>query len=382
MKFKSTIYLLLFLLVPLFLTNCKSAKKALKQGNYDESVLLSVEKLRSNSDHQNSIEILQNAYPGALQQHLNTIERGKTTQDLFVWEKTMDAYRALNKLYDAISTCPKCIEITSAKSYYKEEQSAREKATQIRYQEGKRLLTAGGRENARNAYTHFEIAHSLTPNYRDTPNLLEEAYVEASFKVVVEQVLVTSRSFQLSNEYFQREIDNFLKTNKKLNRFVQFYTPQEAGELKLKPDHVITLQFDDFVVGQTLIERNTKTVEKDSVKIGETKIRDRPTPVYGKVKAELTLHRKSIHSSGLLNLSIQDFQQNKMVQNKKFEGSFDWKSEWATYKGDERALSSNELKLTKIKEQNPPPPQQLFIEFSKPLHSQVTTFLRKYYADF
>src|SRR5690606_18333277 len=117
-------------------------------------------------------------------------------------------------------------------------------------------------------------------------------------------------------------------------------------------------------------------------KIGDTKIRDRPTPVYGKVKAELTLHRKSIHSSGLLNLSIQDFQQNKMVQNKKFEGSFDWKSEWATYKGDERALSSNELKLTKIKEQNPPPPHQLFIEFSKPLHSQVTTFLRKYYADF
>lgn len=366
----------------LFIPGCKSAKKALKQGNYDESVLRATDKLRSNNDHESSIEILRTAYPGALQQHLNSIEKSKSSDNIFAWEVVLNDYMALNKLYEAISTCPKCMEITSAKKYYHEEKSAREKATQIRYSEGKKLLAAGGRENARNAFNYFERTNSLTKNFENVNTLLDEAYAEASFKVVVEQVLVTSRSFQLSNEYFQKEIDNFLKTNKKLNRFVQFYTPEEATNLNLKPDHVITLQFDDFVVGQTLIERNTKTVEKDSVKIGETKIRDRPTPVYGKVKADYTLHRKSVHSSGLLNLSIQDYQQQKMVQNKKFEGTFDWKLEWATFKGDERALSSNELKLTKIKEQSPPPPQQLFIEFSKPLYNQVTTYLKKYYADY
>lgn len=382
MKIKPTLIVTIILILPFLLLNCKSAKKALKKGNYDESVLLAVDKLRSNSDHQSSIDILKNAYSGALQQHLNSIDKNKTSTDILSWENIFHDYQALNKLYDAISACSACMQIAPARNYYNEEKSAREKATQIRYQEGNRYLEAGGRENARIAYNHFEVAQSLTDGYENVNNLLEQAYSEASYKIVVEQVLVTSKSYQLSNEYFQREIDNFLKTNKKINKFVQFYTPEEATEMKLQPDHVLTLQFDDFVVGQTLIERNTKAVEKDSVKIGETKIRDRPTPVYGKVKADFTAHRKSVHSSGLLDLTIRDFKQNKVVQNKKFEGSFDWRHEWGTFKGDERALNDNELKLSKIREQNPPPPQQLFIEFSKPLYSQVTSYLRNYYSKY
>lgn len=102
---------------------------------------------------------------------------------------------------------------------------------------------------------------------------MDLAYEIASFKVVVEQVLVTSKTYKLSNEYFQDKIDEFLKTNKRLNKFVRFYNPNEAAEIKLQPDHVVTLQFDDFVVGQTLIEKNTETVvSKDSVKIGEKMI--------------------------------------------------------------------------------------------------------------
>lgn len=382
MKNKYYISLLAFLLISVLLTDCKSAKKALKQGNYDQSVLLAVEKLRSNDQHRNSPEILKNAYHGALQQHLNAIDKNQSGSDPYRWEAILNDYQALNKLYDAISTCQICTELTEAKSYYNEEQSAREKATDIRYQEGNRLLKTGGRDHARKAFEHFEKVNSLTANYKNVNSLLSEAYEEASFKVVVEQVLVTSKRYQLSNEYFQQEIDNFLQTNKNLNKFVRFYTPEEATTEKLTPDHVITLQFDDFTVGQTVIDRHTKTVEKDSIKVGEKKVRDRMVPVYEKVKADFTTHKKLIHSSGLLDVAIREFQQNKLVQNKKFEGSFDWFCEWGTYKGDERALTPDLKKLSQVREQNPPPPQQLFVEFSKPIYNQLTAYLRNFYAGY
>ena len=53
----------------------------------------------------------------------------------------------------------------------------------------------------------------MVPNFREATRLLDEAYQTASFKVVVEQVLVTSRAYQLSNAYFQDRINEFLQTN-------------------------------------------------------------------------------------------------------------------------------------------------------------------------
>src|SRR5690606_29405047 len=98
--------------------------------------------------------------------------------------------------------------------------------------------------------------------------------------------------------------------------------------------------------------------------------------------ADFTTHKKLIHSSGLLDVAIREFQQNKLVQNKKFEGSFDWFCEWGTYKGDERALTPDLKKLSQVREQNPPPPQQLFVEFSKPIYNQLTAYLRNFYAGY
>ncbi len=161
----------------------------------------------------------------------------------------------------------------------------------------------------------------MVSNFRDATRLIEEAYETASFKVVVEQVLVTSRAYQLSNAYFQDRINEFLQTKRRLNKFVRFYTPKEATDDKVRPDHVVTLQFDDFVVGQTLVERNTEEViSKDSVKTGEATVAGKKVPVYGKVKAKLSRNRKIVASKGLLDMQIQDFGMKKIVFQDKFPG--------------------------------------------------------------
>lgn len=376
-------FLLLSLVLSSFLLqNCKSAKKSLKRGNYDESVLRAVPKVNDNA-RSSSVDILKEAYPLALQQHQDDLKRQENDSDPFRWERTAATYTQLNALYKAIQGCTNCARLVTAHSFFDQERDARDKAATARYEAGQGTLRQGGRENARRAFEHFEVANAMVPNYRDAAKMMDEAYETASFKVVVEQVLVTSRAYQLSNAYFQDRINEFLQTNRRLNKFVRFYTPQEATNDKVRPDHVVTLQFDDFVVGQTLVERNTEEVtSKDSVKTGEVTVDGKKVPVYGKVKAKLSRNRKIVVSKGLLDMQIQDFGTKKLVFQDKFPGEYRWVSEWGSYNGDERALTPDQLRMTKTREQNPPLPQDLFVEFSKPIYNSLTSRLRSFYEKY
>jgi len=375
-------FLLAFLLSSFLLQNCKSAKKSLKRGDYDESVLRAVPKVNDNA-RSSSTDILKEAYPLALQQHLDDLKRQENDSDPFRWERTAEIYTQLNTLYNTIQGCANCARLVTARSFFDQERDARDKAATARYEAGQGTLRQGGRENARRAFEHFEVANAMVPNFRDATRLMDEAYETASFKVVVEQVLVTSRAYQLSNAYFQDRINEFLQTNRRLNKFVRFYTPQEATDDKVRPDHVVTLQFDDFVVGQTLVERNTEEVtSKDSVKTGEATVDGKKVPVYGKVKAKLSRNRKTVVSKGLLDMQIQDFGTKKIVFQDKFPGEYRWVSEWGSYNGDERALTADQLRMTKSRERNPPPPQDLFIEFSKPIYNNLTARLRSFYEKY
>jgi hypothetical protein len=380
---KRTFLLSLILPVLFLIVGCGSAKKSLKKGNYDDSVIRSAEKLMDNPSHASSAEILKEAYPAAVEQHLGEAQRALSSSDPFRHEQEVKSYESLNKLYRILSKCNSCMTITDAKSYESQEYNARNNAAKVRYDLADELLVKADRQSARKAYDHLERVSSLVPGYREVDSKLNHAYHIASFKVVVEQVLVTSKRYQLSNEYFQDRVDEFLKTNQKINRFVRFYNPEEATRAGLQPDHVITLQFDDFVVGQTLLEKNTETVtSKDSVKVGEKVIGKAKIPIYNRVTAKYTTNRKTVHSAGLLDMQIRDFKTKTIVNKDKFDGEYNWMCEWAHFNGDERALTPAQLRMCKSQELLPPDPQQLFIEFSKPIYDRLTIKLRNFYEKY
>lgn len=368
----------------LMVVGCRpSARKALNRGQYDESVLRAVDRLKDNPRNTSAAEVLKEAYPAALSQNLDDIRLFQAKNEPFRDELIAESYIRLNSLYDAIRGCPACMRMVEARSFYEQEQSARQSAASVRYENGLSLLAQGGRENARQAFENFERAERMVPNFRDVAQKLNEAYEEASFKVVVEQVLVTSRMYQLSNEFFQNKVDEFLQTNRRLNKFVRFYTPSEATQGRVVPDHIVRLEFDDFAVGQTIVTSNTETVtSKDSVKVGETKVNGKTIEVFNRVTAKLTTNRKAVLSQGVLDMQIRDPRTNRVVHQEKFGGEFNWFCEWGNFNGDERALSSQQLAMTKSRELMPPPPQQLFIEFSRPIYDRLTQRLRTYYEKF
>lgn len=158
------------ILIPLLfclLYGCKSAKKSLKRGDFDDSVLRAVEKLKDNPDHTSSIEILKQAYPAALEQHLQELKQIQLSADLFKSEPELISYENLNKLYKAISQCNVCAKAVDARNFENEEYTARNNAVNIRYKEGERSLSNGDRESARKAYEHFEKVNLLIPDFKE-----------------------------------------------------------------------------------------------------------------------------------------------------------------------------------------------------------------------
>ncbi|PLK45198.1 hypothetical protein [Emticicia sp. TH156] len=367
----------------LVLTSCtRSGTKALEQGNYYEAVFQATEKLSKDTDNKKASAVLPEAYKHAQQEFLRDIERTKAANQQFRWEVVLNYYIRLNDMQRAIDRCTACRRLVNPQSYFSEEQSARENAAAERYALATDLLNSRpmSREAARAAYNHLERITTYAPNYKDSGQRMDDALNAASYHIVLEQPKINSRLFQYSNEYFQDKIEEFVRTNRRMNRFVQFYSPDEATKMQLKPDQVVRLEIVDFVVGETNLTNDRATVtSKDSVKTGEATINGKKVPVYGKVTAQLTRSRKVVRSRGLLALEIYDFQTNKVLLREEIPGEYNWVNEWATYNGDERALTPAERALAERRELMPPPAQQLFIEFTKPIYDQVTGRIRRFY---
>ena len=83
-----------------------------------------------------------------------------------------------------------------------------------------------------------------------------------------------------------------------------------------------------------------------------------------------------------MTMEIFDFQNDKLLKKEELPGEFTWVNEWASFNGDERALTDDELALTKNREEVPPAPQQLFIEFSRPIYEQFTYRIKRFYDDY
>ncbi|MEA5257272.1 hypothetical protein VB264_05695 [Arcicella aquatica] len=378
--------LFIFTLLAYCTWNCSSGKKALEQGNYDEAVETAINRLQKSPTNTKAQQVLKQAFPAALNFHLTKIEDWKHSQENFRWERVVAEYQQIHHLADDLVACQACLKVAGTpKRFYDALQTAKILAADERFAEAQSALSQANnnRNAAKDAFNNFSVVQELVPTYPNIKAKLDESYELASIDVVVEQVSVNSPTYALSNEYFQGKINEFLRTNPKLNQFVRFHAPEEAELNKLKPDQIIHLQFDDFIVGQTYVETNTNTVtSKDSVKVGETTVNGKKIAVYNKVTAKLTQSRKAITSKGILDFQVIDFKTKQKVYQDKIAGEFVWVNEWANFNGDERALTKQQLSLTRNKELLPPPPQQLFTEFTKPIYDQITRKIKKYYENY
>jgi len=374
----------LFTIVLLLTIGCSSGKKQLEHGQYYTAVIKSINRLKNNPDHKKSRETLLSAYPFAIETLTESAKQGISTNQPNKWRNAVSQYEKLHSMYNAIKSTPGArAVITNPKSYYNELSDAKNNAAEESYNEGVISLNGNNRESARAAFFHFQDALSFVPNYKDAVEKMEQARFEATLKVVIEQIPVPTR-YQLSANFFQDKVEEFLRSTQSGSQFVAFYTPEEIKKNKLAyVDQILRIQFDDFVVGQELSKVETETFERDSVEVGNVEMEDGSTKkVYGTVKAKISIFSKQLKSEGMVSMKILKPDGTALIKHEKFNGTYIWQEKWATFNGDERALTKEQLRLCKRSEMHAPPPQDMFIRFTEPIYNQLTSQIRQFYSQY
>lgn len=378
---KKLVYVALIIL-SLISAACSSGEKALQKGNYYNAVLKSVDRLRSNPNKTKAQRTLLESYPLAVNWYKREINAILNSPDPLKHTKSVGQYQILNRMYQEINRCPAALRLLSnVQSFRAEENMAKQLAAPECYQAGIRDLAKGSRDDAKRAFKHFTKANQFVPNFKDVHEKMQEAEYLATLKVIIEHIPVGSAKYKLSAEFFQNQVNQYIIHNIK-RQFVRFYTPKQAEMEGLEyPDQVIAMRFVDFVVGETHdtnIEK--KVISADSVEVGSTKLKNGETiKVFNKVKAKLHIHKREVISKGLLSLQIEDFANKRIVKNQQLGGEYVWFNEWGHFNGDERALTKEELEICDREPVLPPARQDLFVEFTKPIYTQLTSELRRFY---
>jgi len=365
----------------IFILACSSGKKAFESGNYDQSTIQAIERLRKNPDHKKSREVLSQSYPLAVRYHIDRVYNFRNSNDPFKNGKMIDEYERLNYLYEQIMRSPGAMAvIPDPDKYYDDIRALARVAAEEQYIAGMEAFNTGIRERAKEAYYFFLKADEFSPGYKDVREKIEASRDSATLKVIVDQIPVPTVNYKISVDFFQDQVEQFL-FHYTDNQFVRFFSPNDTW--LTNPDHIMILMIDEFMVGNTNNFQNSKEIERDSVVVGKVTMEDgTEKEVLGTVKAKYTEYRREIVSNGILSMKILDGNTQRVIMHEKFPGEFVWVSRWSSFNGDERALTEEQLNISKMRPVDPPPPQELFIEFTKPIYGQLTSTISRYYQNY
>jgi len=341
--------------------------------------MTAIRQLRSSPDNKKQQQVLLQSYPLAKENSLRIIRSAMDMNAANKYSITADEYLALNRIADAIYTCPGALRLFPYPTQYSRELSeVLPLAAEEAYNLGEWQLRLNTIQSARQAYLHFVKADEYVSGYRDVHNQMAIALDMATLKVLVTKP-VTPQNYQLTADFFYNNLMAQM-SQVTANSFVRFYSDEEASRVRLtRPDHYLILDFVEFTVGVMRESKSTVELTRDSVLVGTTLVNGRNQNVYGKVKAEFTTFRREVIAQGVLSAKILDAASNRIEEHRNFPGKFVWYNEWATYKGDERALTEAQKKMSNAQPLMPPPQQDLFIEFTKPIFDQTVGFVRNFY---
>lgn len=380
---RNILLLLSSLLLISVLFSCKTGKKAYERGDYYNATLQSVNRLRGNPDSKKAKNALKDSYPMALHYYQNKVDYAMSTAAEYKFSEAAEYYEKMSFLSEEISRCPAALSIFPNVNYYTQELlQSRNKAAEEQYNGGIKNEQINTRLSWKDAYFNFRQADRFSPGYKDVRSRMETAHFYATLKVIVEKIPVPT-NYQLTSDFFLNQIIENLKQNRP-NEFVEYYSPESAERAGIKnPDQLLRMRFDEFTIGQMYDKETIRDLSRDSVVVGTVNMPDGTIKqVYNTVKAKMTTYHRELISNGLLDVKIIDLPLNSVVSQQKFPGQYVWFTEWGTFNGDERALNKEQLSVCKKKPVPPPGPQNLFIEFTKPIYDQVTPFLKTFYRKY
>lgn len=345
----------LFFLCSLFIFSCKNAEKLYNKGNYDEAVHLAAKKLQKKPGDAGLIDILQNAYRFAVEDHESRVRNYANSNTDLRYENIYQEYSQLQYLYEAIRKSPSVFNVVNPTDYSSFVATYKEEAGNARFERGLQLMDQNNKASAREAYNEFQKALALKPGDLAIKQKIEEAYANAVTNVFVRPL--TRYGFQYGSynfdyQNFNYNILRYLNDNSR-SQFVRYYSSSNPGGQDARIDNSVDMRFSDVNIGRYRDQRVTREVSKQIVAKETVIKKDSIVKEYITVKAKITITTRTIQADGLLQATVRDYN-DRRIWGDTYRGDYSWTYSFATYTGDERALSDEDKKLINQREQWPP----------------------------
>lgn len=363
---------IILILSTLFLFACSSGKKRLEQGDYDAAVYKAVNRLQQKPNHEKALKVLAEAYTLAVDEHMTRIAAIDKSTDPLRFGQMVSEYQQVDYLNIAIRRYPKYANLLELVDVTDEIALTKKRAAIAFENKGVELLQTNRKDLAREAYYAFVDANSYVSN-QISASRLQNALDAGTVNVVLE--------FENDRRYF-RDFNTDMVFNDVLSNFKNsrytFMRVIDPGDSRFEPDEIVYVELDDAEISGINFSERRIPVTKDNVYMGEAKTDSgEVVKVYGTVNADFFEYRKTITSSAALMIERLDAISNSVQRRQVFPSTYSWTEVWADYRGDERALSDEQLKLACKREPIPPNPQWLFAQASSPLVAQSCNFLRE-----
>jgi hypothetical protein len=359
---KPKLYLTILALLSITAFSCKTASKLYEKGNYTEAVELAAKKLQKDPDDPKLLNIIQNAYKIAVEDHESRIRNNAESSNELKYEWMYNEYASLQRMYDAIYRVPQVYNLVKPMDYSSYLVTYAEKAGDIREQRGEAFMNAysssksGAKQNFRSAYREFQAALGFKRGNVELTQKLNEAYDLAVTNVVI-LPLQQQGGYVYSNYIVGgNNLDDQLIRNLQYSsgsEFVKFYSAWDARSNRIRVDQELDMRLVSADIGRYDDDQTRRRVTKEIV-VKETVYKpDSVVREYAKVHADITTVRRSMHSRALLQVSVRD-EDGRWIWNDDFNGYHNWSTEFATYTGDGRALSDADRQLIDRKKEFAP----------------------------
>jgi predicted negative regulator of RcsB-dependent stress response len=359
------------------LASCKTASKLYQKGRYDEAVALAAKKLGKKPNDAATLDILQNAYRFAVDDHEAQIRNYTNSSSDLRFENIYAQYLDLQRMYEAIHSSPSVFDIVQPTDYSSYITTYKEEAGNARVDRGDQLMGQNSKQGARDAYYEFQKALALKPGDLTIQQKLDDAYANAVTNVVL--LPLTRNGFQYSSynydfNNFSYNVLRYLSTSSQ-SPFTKYYGANEAG---VRMDNTVDMRFSDVNIGRYRDQRSTREVSKQIVGKEIVHSKDSVTKEYITVKAKITITTRVLQADGLLQATARDYD-NRFLWSDTYRGDYSWQISFATYTGDERALSDDDRRLLNQREQFPPSNDEIIRIIMNEIQTKVQCGIADYF---
>lgn len=326
------------------LVSCGTAGRLSGASKEDKDLFKAIAAIEK-SNHAEARKDLPGLYQQAVQRHEDKIASYRNSNQPSRWQSIVNELEALQKVYSALKAAPAAAELVSARDYATDIRDARESGAEEYYNQGMQYLEADTRQDARRAYDAFQAVHRLYPNYRNTSSLLSEAREKGILDVVINPV--QSRGYYYSS--WSYKADNFQRSLVRdlggafgnITTNARFYTDWEARSQNVQPDWVVDLNWENVYLSAPHTRNYTRSVSKQ-IEDG----RDSSGNVkYKTVNATLHITQRTMNARADMEYRIMDIAAHNNVAWSRIPAYLDMNIEYATYRGDSRALSNYDWAL-------------------------------------